>query len=40
MGLYMTNCTWLFVKNNPDDYEIYHRYNGKHAALFSELGKR
>lgn len=28
------------VKNNPDDYEIYHRYNGKHAALFGELGKR
>lgn len=28
------------VKNNFDDYEIYERYNGKHAALFGELSKR
>ena len=28
------------VKQNPDDYEIYRRYNGKHMALFEELGKQ
>jgi len=28
------------VKLYPNDYEIYERYNGKHAALFEELGKR
>lgn len=28
------------VKQNPDDYEIYERYDGKHMSLFAELGKR
>lgn len=28
------------VKQNPDDYEIYERYDGKHMSLFSELSKR
>lgn len=28
------------VKTNPDDFAIYERYNGKHMALFGELGKR
>jgi hypothetical protein len=28
------------VKQNPDDYEIYERYNGKHMSLFTELGKQ
>lgn len=28
------------AKLNSNDYEIYNRYNGKHAALFDELGKR
>lgn len=27
------------VKLNPDDYEIYERYDGKHASIFLELGK-
>ena len=26
------------VKQNPDDYEIYERYDGKHMSLFTELG--
>lgn len=28
------------VKQNPNDYEIYERYDGKHMSLFVELGKR
>jgi hypothetical protein len=28
------------VKQNPDDYEIYERYDKKHMSLFVELGKR
>jgi hypothetical protein len=28
------------VKQNPDDYEIYERYDGKHMSLFLELGKQ
>jgi Bacterial protein of unknown function (HtrL_YibB) len=28
------------VKQNPDDYEIYERYDEKHMSLFKELGKR
>lgn len=28
------------AKTNPDDFAIYERYNGKHMALFEELGKR
>jgi hypothetical protein len=28
------------VKKYPDDFEVYERYNGKHMALFGELGKR
>jgi Bacterial protein of unknown function (HtrL_YibB) len=28
------------VKQNPDDYEVYERYDGKHMSLFLELGKR
>lgn len=28
------------VKNNPDDFSVYERYNGQHMALFAELGKR
>lgn len=28
------------VKQNPDDYEIYERYDGKHMSLFTELSKR
>lgn len=28
------------IKNNPNDYEIYERYDGKHMSLFTELGKR
>ena len=27
------------VKQNPDDYEVYERYDGKHLSLFAELGK-
>lgn len=27
------------VKQNPDDFEIFERYDGKHMALFTELGK-
>lgn len=27
------------IKSNPDDYEIYERYDGKHASLFLELSK-
>lgn len=26
------------VKQNPDDYEIYERYDGKHMSLFTEIG--
>lgn len=28
------------VKQNPDDYQVYERYDGKHMSLFSELSKR
>jgi hypothetical protein len=28
------------VKQNPDDFEIFERYDGKHMALFTELGKQ
>lgn len=28
------------VKQNPDDYEIYKRYDGKHMSIFTELSKR
>ncbi len=28
------------AKTNPDDFAIYERHNGKHMALFEELGKR
>jgi len=28
------------VKKNPDNFSVYERYNGKHMALFKELGKR
>jgi len=28
------------VKQNPSDYEIYERHDGKHMSLFMELGKR
>lgn len=28
------------VKVNPNDYEIYERYDYKHMSLFNELGKR
>lgn len=28
------------VKQNPEDYKIYERYDGKHMSLFNELGKR
>ena len=28
------------VKKNPEDYEIYERYDGKHMSLFLELSKR
>jgi hypothetical protein len=28
------------VKQNPDDFEIFERYDGKHLALFAELGKQ
>jgi hypothetical protein len=28
------------VKQYPDDYEIYQRYNGKHMALFTELSNQ
>lgn len=28
------------IKKNPDDFEIFERYNGKHMELFTELGKR
>ena len=28
------------VKQNPNDYEIFERYDGKHMALFAELGKQ
>lgn len=28
------------LKQNPNDYEIYERYDGKHMSLFLELGKR
>ena len=30
----------FLVKNSPDDYEVYQRYDGKHMSLFTELGKR
>jgi hypothetical protein len=28
------------LKNNPDDFAVYERYNGKHMDLFKEIGKR
>ena len=28
------------VKKNPDDFEIFERYDGKHLSLFTELGKQ
>lgn len=28
------------VKQNPDDFEIFERYDGKHLSLFTELGKQ
>lgn len=28
------------VKQNPDDFEIFERYDNKHLALFTELGKQ
>lgn len=28
------------VKKNPDNFEIFERYTGKHMELFTELGKR
>ncbi len=28
------------VKQYPDDFEVFERHNGKHMALFEELGKR
>ena len=28
------------IKKNPNDYEIYERYDGKHMSLFTELSKR
>lgn len=28
------------VKQYQDDFEVFERYNGKHMALFQELGKR
>jgi len=28
------------IKQNPNDFEIFERYDGKHMALFTELGKQ
>ena len=28
------------LKNNPNDFAVYERYNGKHMDLFTEISKR